>query len=334
MRNRFLTGMCCTALSLIAIYGALAVSTSKPSPNPTPPHIGTRYFPKAGYVSLDYIVRFENVKRLSPVMTHATTLLRTGRYQEAQAAYQAIQQSLPTETLAYRGENEASRFLNTLDATVSRDQQRLSVAEAHSRPNFGAYLAALHYALGDAMMMKSYPTEIGANPRDLGSEPRQHLLEAIRLNPNLLEAHLALAAYYEHRSQMHGTAARHEYDAALRLRPDLYQILYLHAASWDRPGFLGNEAQLRAQGFQISDDEKNFPKRAVAECLALIRDHPDYPPPYYSLGSDYAGPLHDYSEARHYLSTYAKIGDPTSPWWRYATAEVQTIDQASATSHK
>ncbi len=333
MCNRVLISVFCAVSLILTVYRATAVSTQKQPDTLTPSSATALNFPKAGYVSLEYIVKFENVKRLSPALTRATVLLRTGRYQEAQAAYEAIQQSLPTETLAYRGENEASRFLNTLDATISRDQQRLSAAEAHAKPNSGAYLAALHYALGDAMMMKNYPTELGTNPRDLGPEPRQHLLATIRLNPGLLEAHLALAAYYEHRSQMHGTAARHEYDTASRLRPDLYQIRYLHAASWDRPGFLGNEAQLRAHGFQVSDDEKSFPERAVAECLALIHDHPNYPPPYYSLGSDYAlpmYPLHDDVRARHYLSIYAKIGDPTSPWWRYATAEVQTINRSSA----
>lgn len=329
-------GVCCTVSLILMVFSALAVSTTNVPSTLTPPASAVSKFPKAGYVSLEYIVKFENVKRLSPALTRATALLRTGRYREAQAAYQVIQQMSPTETLAYRGENEASRFLNTLDNTISRDKQRVSMAETHARPNTSAYLAALNYALGDAMSMKNYPTSIGEAPRDLGPEPRQHLLEAIRLNPRLLEAHLALAAYYEHRSQMHGTAARHEYDVALRLRPDLYQIRYLHAASWDRPGYLGNEAQLRARGFQISDDEKSFPERAVAECLRLVSDQPNYPPPYYSLGSDYALPmysLHDDVKARHYLSIYARIGDPTSPWWRYATAEVQTLDRAVA-NHK
>ena len=333
MYNKVLAGLCCAVLLMAVAYGALAVSPPKPLLVPMPPSTAILGSTKAGYVSLEYIVWFENVKRLSPTMTHATTLLRTGRYQEAQAAYQAIQHTLPTEALAYRGENEASRSLNTLDATIFRDRQHLSALEAHSGPTSGPARAALNYALSDAMMMKNYPIPIGVDPRDLGQAPKRRLLEAIRLKPNLLEAHLALAAYYEHRSQMHGTAARHEYEVSLRLRPDLYQIRYLHAASWDRPGFLGNEAQLRARGFQISDDEKSFPERAVAECLTLIRDHPKYAPPYYLLGSDYAGPLHDYSSARYYLSVYTKIGDPTSPWWRYATAEMQTIDRAAA-KHK
>ena len=242
MRSKVLMGVCCATALILTGYRTLAVSTPAPPSTPASSSAASGSS-NAGYVSLEHIVKFENVKRLSPALAHATTLLRTGRYQEAQAAYQAIQRTLPTETLAYRGENEASRFLNTLDDTISRDRQRLSAAEAHARPNTSAYLAALNYALGDALIMKKYPTEIGANPRELGLEPRQWLLEAIRLNPGLLEAHLALAAYYEHRSQTHGTAARHEYDVALRLRPDLYQISYLHAASWDRPGYLGNEAR-------------------------------------------------------------------------------------------
>jgi tetratricopeptide (TPR) repeat protein len=330
MRIKILSSICSVILLLLAVYKVLAVSVSEPSSTPVTPSAITRNYPKAGYVSLEYIVWFENVKRLSPEMKRATALLRTGRYQEAQTAFQNIQRASPKEALAYRGENEASRFLNTLDSTILRDQQRLSVAEAHTGPNAIAYLSALHYGLGDAMSMKNYPTPLGERPRNLGAEPKQHFLEAIRLKPNLLEAHLALAAYYEHRLQMHGTAARHEYDVAYWLRPDLYQIRYLHAASWDRPGFLGNEAQLRAHGFRISDDEKSFPERAVAECLALIHDHPNYPPPYYTLGSDYALPmyaLHNDVKAKQYLSIYAKIGDPTSPWWRYAVAEVQTIER-------
>ena len=337
MRNEISIGVCCVTLLLLVRYGALAVSVSKPSPTPVPSPAVTSGFPKAGYVSLEHIVWFENVKRLSPSMMRATVLLRTGHYQEALTAFQTIQHASPTAALAYRGENEASRFLNTLDTTISLDRQRLSAAEAHPGPNVTAHLSALHYALGDAMSMKNYPTPVGETPRDLGPEPRQHFLEAIRLKPDLLEAHLALAAYYEHGSQMQGTAARHEYDVSFHLRPDLYQIRYLHAASWDRPGFLLNEAQLRAHGIQISDDEKRFPERAVAECLNLVRDHPSYPPPYYTLGSDYAlpmYPLHDEVKAKHYLSIYAKIGDPTSPWWRYATAEIQTINRASAMTHR
>jgi len=298
-----------------------------------PPASTALSFPKAGYVSIDYIVTFEDVKKLPPTLAHATTLLRTGRYQEALFAFHNIQRVSPAEALAYRGENEASRFLNTLDATASRYEQCLSVAETHSRPTSDAYLAALHYALGDVVMMKNYPNPIGTPARDLGPEPRRQLLEAIRLNPRLLEAHLALGAYYEHASQEHGTAARREYDICSQLRPDVYQTRYLHAASWDRPGFLANEAQLRSRGFQIPNDEKMMPDEAIPECLALTHDHPNYAPPYYRLGSDYAFPKRDFARARHYLFIYSKIGDPTSPWWRYAIAEMQTIDRAAA-KHK
>jgi len=335
MRSKVLMGVCCATALILTGYRTLAVSTPAPPSTPASSSAASGSS-NAGYVSLEHIVKFENVKRLSPALAHATTLLRTGRYQEAQAAYQTIQHTLPTEALAYRGENEASRSLNTLDAAIFRDRQHLSALEAHSGPTSGPARAALNYALGDALMMKNYPIPIGIDPRDLGQEPRRRLLEAIRLNPNLLEAHLALAAYYEHRSQMHGTAARHEYDVALRLRPDLYQIRYLHAASWDRPGYLGNEAQLRARGFQISDDEKSFPERAVAECLNLTRNHPDYSPPYYTLGSDYVLPMysiHDDVKARHYFSIYAKIGDRTSSWWQYAAAEAQRLNRIAA-DHK
>ena len=335
MRNKLLISVCCTALIPLIMCSAFAFRVPERSSKlqtflvPTPAYSS---FPKAGYVSLDYIVKFEDVKTLSPAMRRATALLRTGRYQEAVVAFQSVQQAFPMEALAYRGENEASRFLNTLDITTTRDQQLLSAAEAHTPSSNKTYLAVLNYALGDVVMLKNYMTPIGTPPHDLGTEPKQHFLEAIRLHPNLLVAHLALAAYYEHDSQRHGTAARHEYDISLRLRTDLYQISYLHAASWDRPGYVLNRAQLQAQGVQLSADQQMMPERAIAECSALVRNHPSYAPPYYRMGSDYAFPLRDFANARHYLSVYAKIGDPTSDWWQYATAEVQTIDREAARS--
>ncbi len=320
----------CVILSLLAVYGVFAVSV------PKQPVVNSESFPKAGYVSLDYIVTFEDVEQLPPAMARATALLRSGHFQQAAVAFRAIQHVSPSEALSYRGENEASRSLSTLDMTITRDQQLVSAADAHAGSVSNAYRAALHYGLGDALTMKNYATPIGETPYDLGPEPKQQLIEAIRLRPNLLEAHLALAAYYEHGSQRQGTAARREYDVCLRLRPDLYQVRYLHAASWDRPGFLLNEAQLAGRGFSITDDEKSMPQRAVSECLSLIQDHPDYPPPYYKLGSDYADPrypIHNDIQAKQYLSVYAKIGDPTLEWWQYATAEVQTIDREVAKSH-
>lgn len=317
----------CVILSLFAVYSVFAVSV------PKRPVVKTANFPKAGYVSLDYIVTFENVKQLPLAVARATALLRTGQFQQAEVAFRAIQQVSPSEALAYRGENEASRFLDTLDMTIERDQQLVSVADAHAGSVSDTYRAALHYGLGDALTMKNYATPIGETPRDLGPEPKRQLLEAIRLRPNLLEAHLALAAYYEHGSQRHGTAARREYDICLRLRPDLYQVRYLHAASWDRPGYILNRAQLQAQGVQLSVDEQMMPGKAISECLALVHDYPKYSPPYYRLGSDYAFPMRDLANARRYLSVYAKIGDPTLEWWQYATAEVRTIDRESAANH-
>lgn len=321
----------CVILSLVAVYSVFAVSV------PKRPVVKTGNFPKAGYVSLDYIVTFEDVKQLPPALARATVLLRTGHFQEAEVAFRAIQNVSPSEALVYRGENEASRSLNTLDLTIARDQQLVSAADARAGSVSSAYRAALHYGLGDALNMKNYATPIGETPRDLGPEPKRQLLEAIHLRPNLLEAHLALAAYYEHGSQRQGTAARREYDVCLRLRPDLYQVRYLHAASWDRPGFLLNEAQLVGRGFSIPDDEKSIPQKAVAECLSLVQDHPNYSPPYYKLGSDYADPrypIHNDAQARHYLFVYAEIGDPTLEWWQYATAEVQTIDRKSVANHE
>lgn len=327
MLYKVCTWLSCVILSLLAVYSAFAVSA------PKQPVVDSGNFPKAGYVSLEYIVTFEDVKQLPPALARATALLRTGRFQEAEVAFRAIQNVSPSEALAYRGENEASRFLNTLDMTIAHDQQLVSVADAHAGSVSNAYRAALHYGLGDALNMKNYATPIGETPRDLGPEPKRELLEAIRLRPNLLEAHLALAAYYEHGSQRHGIAARREYDTCLRLRPDLYQVRYLHAASWDRPGYLLNGAQLQAQGIHLSVDEQMMPERAIAECLSLVQDHPDYAPSYYRLGSDYAFPMRDFVKAKHYLSVYAKIGDPTLEWWKYATAEVQTINRESAVNH-
>lgn len=321
--NNDLTKVCFVVAASLTICGVYAASIPKQPATIASPA-------KAGYVSLDYIVEFEDVKVLSPAMKQATLLLRSGRYQEAVVAFQAVQRVSPNEELAYRGEDEASRQLNTLGTTVARDQRLLLTAEAQTRPKTNDYVATLHYALGDALMLEGYINSIGAPPHDLGPEPRQQFLEAIRLKPNLLVAHLALAAYYEHDSQRHGTAARHEYDVSLQIRPDLYQIRYLHAASWDRPGYVINVSQLQANGINLSNDEKMIPEKAIAECLRLVQDYPNYPPPYYRLGSDYAFPLHDYTNAKRYLSVYTKIGDPTLEWWRYATAEVRTIDESQA----
>lgn len=337
MQYKFITTASCLFLAVTTAYAMTGLSSPNAHSVTTTPAITPSGFSQAGYVSLERIVTFENVKTLSPPLKYAVGMLRSGKFEVALAAFQTIQHHTPSEALAYRGENEAARSLNALDAAISRHRQQLSKEESQGGSKSGNVLASLHYALGDALSMKNYPTAIGANPRDLGLEPKQQLQEAIRLNPRFLEARLALAAYYEHRSQMQGTAARREYETCLRLRPDLYQIRFLHAASWDRPGFLGNEAQLRVSGISVSDDEKSFPQRAIAECVALVHDHPDYAPPYYQLGSDYANPIYPTRndvKARHYLAVYAKIGDPSSAWGQYATAEIQTLDRDAALQTK
>lgn len=328
MRYKFATTVSCIFLAITTACTMTGPSSPSTHSVKTTPAVAAAGSSTAGYVSLEQIVTFENVKTLSPPLNHAVVLLRSGNFEGALTAFQAIQRRTPAEALAYRGEDEAARFSGTLDAAISRHRQQLAAALGSSKSK--AVLASLHYALGDALSMKNYPTPIGANPRDLGPEPSQQLQEAIRLNPRFLEARLALAAYYEHRSQMQGTAARREYETCLHLRPDLYQIRFLHAASWDRPGFLGNEAQLRAAGSPVSNDEKSFPQRAIAECLALVHDHPNYAPPYYQLGNDYANPIYPTRndvKARHYLAVYAKIGDPSSDWGQYATAELKTLDR-------
>lgn len=337
MQHKFIITASCFLLAVTTAYAMTGLSSPNTHSVTTTPATAPSGSSQAGYVSLERIVTFENVKILSPPLKYAVEMLRSGNFGGALAAFQAIQRHTPAEALAYRGEDEAARSLGTLDAAISHHRQQLAAAEAQSGSKSGGILASLHYALGDALSMKNYPTPIGANPRDLGPEPKLQLQEAIRLNPRFLEARLALAAYYEHRSQMQGTAARREYDICLRLRPDLYQIRFLHAASWDRPGFLGNEAQLRAGGILVSDDKKSFPQRAIAECLALVHDHPNYAPPYYQLGSDYANPIYPTRndvKARHYLAVYAKIGDPSSAWGQYATAELKTLDlEMAGSSH-
>lgn len=299
---------------------AFVVFATSAMPANDPPHSGIAPAPrKLGTVSVDGVISIEDVKPLVPELKHGLQLLRSQRFHEAQAAFRETQRKTPQEALAYRGDTEASSYLGSLDATISRYRKALSDVRAGSAPQNRTLLGVLSYALGDALLRRRYNARyIGDNPQDLGLAPEQHLLEAVRLAPDLLVAHLALAAYYEHPSQSRGTLARKQYDMALRLRPDLYQIRYLHAATWDRPGIVLNEAALTAQGFSPTEDQKKHPEKAIAECLALIEEYPNYSLPYYRVGNDYLWPIGNKAKARQYLSAYLKLGDPESAEWKRA----------------
>ena len=297
------------------------VSPSTGIPAPLPP---------LGSASNNGVLKFEDVKNLSPAMSAALELLRAHQYEAAQAAFRKVQQSRPQEALAYQGEIEASQRLDTLDATITRYRKRLVVAKkTNERGTTGnVRLAVLHWALGQAVMMRNgyYPKFIGDNPANLGSEPMEQFQEALRLDPDLLVAHLSLAAYYEHRSVEKGSMARLQYKEALRLRPDLFPIRYLHAYTWDRPGIFLNEAELNAHGFMVSEDQKKMPEKAVAEYLALVRDHPNYAPPYYCLGDDY-DILKDEARAKFYWQKYLELGNREGEPWKRVKSIVDYMNE-------
>ena len=197
---------------------------------------------RAGTVSVDGVIRFEDIEHLDPSMANAVSLLRAGHYQEAVLAFRAIQQKTPLQPLAFRGENEAAFRSHSLNESISRYRNLLS--RLRVTLSNGKSLAILHYALGDALLTSKYNSHfIGENPNDLGPESEVQLLEAVHLTPGVavgmkstqLLAYLALGAYYDHPSQQKGSQARFIYEQAFRIRPDLYQIRYLHAATWDRP---------------------------------------------------------------------------------------------------
>lgn len=133
----------------------------------------------------------------------------------------------PGDALAYSGELQATLRTGATGQSLAPFQHVLERAPAGARVR-----AVLHHALGVALMEWRYPRYLSED-RDLGPEPEQHLKTALRLNPALLVARLALAGYYAwprspngHR----GTLAREQYDTALGQRPDLArEIRYLHA---------------------------------------------------------------------------------------------------------
>jgi len=315
------------ALACLLLVGAAAqagpkVASSSGIPSPLPP---------LGSVSNNGIVRFEDVKKLSPSMSAALRLLRTHRYEAAQAAFQKVQQSRPQEALAYQGEIEAAQRLNTLDATVTRYRKRLAAAEQGKEhgTSVNVRLAVLHWALGQAILMRNgyYPKFIADSPSILGNEPKEQFQEALGLDPDLLVAHLSLAAYYEHDSIGKGSLARTQYKEALRLRPDLYQIRYLHALNWDRPGVLMNKADIIAQGRPVTEDMDKMPQNAMPEYLALIRDHPDYAPPYYSLADDYDVPGGNKAKAKFYYEKYVELGSHETHAWKRAKGRVDYMNE-------
>ncbi len=316
-------------LALLLFGATLAAHTLPSSGIPAP-------LPPLGSASNNGIVKFEDVKKLSPALNAALRLLRAHQYEAAQAAFQKVQQSRPQEALAYEGEIEAAQRLNTLDVTVTRYRKRLAAAEKNNErgTNGNVRLAVLHWALGQAIMIRNgyYPKFIADSPSILGDEPREQFQEALSLDPDLLVAHLSLAAYYEHDSVGKGSLARVQYKEALRLRPDLYQIRYLHALTWDRPGILMNKEHLIKQGIPVTEDMDKMPQKAMPEYLALIRDHPNYAPPYYSLADDYDVPGGDKAKAKFYYEKYLELGNHTTDAWKRAKSNVDYMNEHPAQS--
>jgi len=320
------------AVACLLLIGVAVAAQANPQVSPST-GIPAPLLP-LGSASNNGVVKFEDVKKLSPSMSAALSLLRAHQYEAAQAAFQKVQQSRPQEALAYQGEIEASQRLDTLDATVTRYRKRLAAAEKNNEhgTNGNVRLAVLHWALGQAIMMQNgyYPKFIGDNPANLGSEPMEQFQEALRLDPDLLIAHLSLAAYYEHHSVEKGSLARLQYKEALHLRPDLYQIRYLHAYTWDRPGTVLNEAELNARGFTVSEDQKRMPEKAIPEYLALVRDHPNYAPPYYCLGDDYW--FTDKAKAKFYYEKYIELGNREGQAWKRVKSIVDYMNEHPAQS--
>lgn len=294
------------------------------------------HLPPLGSISNNGMLKFEDIKPLSVPLKTALALLRADDYEAAQASFQTIQRSSPQEALAYRGEIEAAQRLNTLDKTVTRYRKLLLVAEQadtrgqHERgQDESVRLAVLHWALGEAIMMRNgyYPKEIGDSPSLLGDEPKQQFLDALKLDPDLLVAHFSIAAYFEHSSLGKGTLARLHYKEALRLRPDLYQLRYLYAYTWDRPGILGNKAELLARGARtFTEDDDRTPEKAIPEYLALVRDHPQYAPPYYTLGDDYFL-LNDKVKAKFYYEKYLEYGNRSGKGWKRIKKVVDDMNE-------
>ncbi len=315
------------AVSCVLLLWSIAVANTQPLTSISP------LLPPLGSISNNGILKFEDIKSLSSPMKVALALLRADDYKAAQASFQKIQRSSPQEALAYRGEIEAAQRLNTLDKTVTRYRKLLSVAEqadTRGRDN-SLHLAVLHWALGEAIMMRNgfYPKEIGDSPSLLGEEPKQQFLDALNLDADLLVAHLSIAAYFEHSSLGKGTLARLHYKEALRLRPDLYQLRYLYAYTWDRPGILGNKAELIARGARtFTEDDDRAPEKAIPGYLSLVRDHPTYAPPYYVLGDDYFM-LNDKVKAKFYYEKYLEYGNRSGKGWKRIKKVVDDMNEHS-----
>lgn len=300
---------CLSSVMILVLGTCSAVYAQQAVQKPTPAKVPVIPL-RPGFVSLEGAITYENYEKLTPTMKEAVGLLRAGQAKQALSVFLQAQRERPSDPLAYRGENESAYKLGTLDNTARRYRHLIAHVKS-SGP-----LAAIHYALGDALMLKNYnPRYIGDNPRSLGPEPVEQFNEALRLNPKLVVVYLALATYYEHPSQEQGTKARDDYDKALELRPDLFQIRYLHAASWDRPGYVppSEEERLRDTGYIVPADHKKMPESAISEYLSLIKNKPLYPPPYKRLGEDYAWPIGNNLLAQKYETMYNSLVQSARP---------------------
>lgn len=300
----WMAGLTC-ALALTAI--ALAQSGPLPEKPIALPLL------EPGFVSSDGLIRFEDLGPMSAAMRRATTLLREGKHREALVAFRKLQDAAPLDARAFRGETHAAWRLwarGNQSAAMKETIARFEDLLAHG-PREPRGQAVLHYALGDALeTYRAGPGMIysGWKTPALGPEPRRHLEEALRLDPGLLAAHLALAAYHEFPSQHDGTAARRQYEAALRLRPDLApRIRLLHARTWRRAGYVKPEEyrRLLRQGMRVREDWMCMPGKAIAECKAIVRDFPDFALAYEEIASNYRWPTGNEEAYRRYRALAA-----------------------------
>jgi tetratricopeptide (TPR) repeat protein len=253
-----------------------------------------------GFVSVDGIIKFEDVEKLPPEMQAATTNLRSGNHAVAIRAFRTIEDRERTNSLAYRGEVQGAFLTNTLNNTIDRFKSLLDEAPEGSRQK-----AVLHYAVACALFASRVEKQPWDPPGKIGTEPQQHLEQALKIWPEFFVAYLQLAIYYEHRSQDKGTEARKCYEKALRLRPDLdLKIRFLHAISWARPGYVKPEQieRLKKQGIILPADSRSNPDKTISECKAIINDYPNYLPAY-----EWVAAMHDIQGSKEQAARYREL---------------------------